>query len=203
MTFVNNEGCVQISTGKLQQVESSPGCLQLVEDDSRTVIALEKIAEVWHVSKPTENGMAHSLELYDAEGNALAYLFGSRKSGEEAVEKWKNRLAALAVIGGDAAVAQAATQAEASLVQPTGQVDLSKLSERTRGQLDRVVTRLTEFDADANGQIALVELPERMRAAAAAADTNKNAILDATEIQIVAYQQLMAQREQRAQAAAP
>jgi len=200
MIFVNNDGCIQISTGVIQEIAASPGLLQLVEKDSRTVIALPKIAEVWHVSKPTENGMAHSLELYDAQGNALAYLFGSRKSGEEAVANWKENLARLAVIGEEKPFVQAAEVAAPApdKVSSNEAVDVSKLSERTRSQMQAVLVRLQEFDKNGDEKLSAEELPRRMQEALQNADANGDALLEESEILQVAYRQLLAQRADRA-----
>ena len=99
MFFAMNDGCVQISTGAITEIIRTRGTLQLVEDDSRTLLSLPRIAQVWRVSKPTERGLIHSLELYDANGQILALLFGSEKGDSTSIVKWKELLFALPLNG--------------------------------------------------------------------------------------------------------
>jgi putative hemin transport protein len=53
------------------------------------------VSEVWLVRKPTDNGIVHSLELYDAEGQTVALLFCKRKDGEPESEVWRALLGPL------------------------------------------------------------------------------------------------------------
>jgi putative hemin transport protein len=112
MFFAMNDGCVQISTGAITEINRTRGTLQLVEDDSRTLVSLPRIAQVWRVSKPTERGLIHSLELYDANGEILALLFGSEKGDSTSIVKWKELLFALP-LAGEGAVKVAGETAEA------------------------------------------------------------------------------------------
>jgi len=112
MFFALNDGCVQISTGAITEINRTRGTLQLVEDDSRTLVSLPRIAQVWRVSKPTERGLIHSLELYDASGEILALLFGSEKGDSTSIVKWKELLFALP-LAGEGAVKVAGETAEA------------------------------------------------------------------------------------------
>jgi putative hemin transport protein len=99
LLFALNNGCVQISTGAITEINRARGTLQLVEEDSRTLIALPRVKEVWRVSKPTERGLVDSLELYDEAGEPVAYLFGSEKGDSTSIMKWKELLFALPVAG--------------------------------------------------------------------------------------------------------
>lgn len=112
MFFAMNDGCVQISTGAITEINRTRGMLQLAEDDSRTLVSLPRVAQVWRVSKPTERGLIHSLELYDANGQILALLFGSEKGDSTSIVKWKDLLFALP-LAGDGAVKVAGETAEA------------------------------------------------------------------------------------------
>lgn len=100
--FALNDGCVQISTGAITEINQTRDMLQLVEEDSRTLITLPRIKEAWRLSKPTEDGLVHSLELYDANGEPVAYLFGSEKGDSSSIVKWKELLFALPLRGEDA-----------------------------------------------------------------------------------------------------
>ena len=112
LLFALNDGCVQISTGAITEMNQTKGTLQLVEEDSRTLIALPRIEQVWRVSKPTEDGLVHSLELYDADGEPVVYLFGSEKGDSTSIVKWKDLLFALP-LAGEGAVKVAGETAEA------------------------------------------------------------------------------------------
>lgn len=113
LLFALNDGCVQISTGAITEMNLTKGTLQLVEDDSRTLISLPRIKQVWRVSKPTEDGLVHSLELYDADGEPVAYLFGSEKGDSTSIVKWKDLLFALP-LNGESAVKVAGETAPGS-----------------------------------------------------------------------------------------
>lgn len=116
MFFAMNDGCVQISTGAITEINRTRGTLQLVEDDSRTLVSLPRIAQVWRVSKPTERGLIHSLELYDANGQILALLFGSEKGDSTNIVTWKELLFALPLAGeGPVKVAGETAEAPAAL----------------------------------------------------------------------------------------
>jgi putative hemin transport protein len=212
MVFANNNGCVQISTGALTEVYAAPGALRLTQTDKgSTLIATPRIAEAWRVSKPTSNGLTHSLELYDAGGEPVAYIFASRKEGgEEGVAKWKADLFALATVDTNADTKQAQTGAPAdATIAPAKavtdkalpeKVDVSKLAERTRNELNRIVGRVLEYDDNKDGLLTDAELPSRMKQTMAKADANSDAQLDRDELTALAYRQLQDKRQARAQA---
>ncbi len=79
MIFVGNHGCIQIFTGKLQRLVATDGWFNVLDPDFNLHIREEGVAEAWVVRKPTSDGIVTSLELYDANGENLALVFGSRK----------------------------------------------------------------------------------------------------------------------------
>ena len=56
---------------------------------------IHAIAEAWVVRKPTTDGTVTALELFDAEGEVIAQLFGKRKPGIPELEDWREIAAAL------------------------------------------------------------------------------------------------------------
>jgi len=55
----------------------------------------DHIAQAWLVKKPTSDGLVHSIELFDAQGETIAMLFGERKPGQAERCDWRNLLATL------------------------------------------------------------------------------------------------------------
>ena len=49
---------------------------------------LDKISGSWVVKKPTTDGMVHSLEIFDANGNMVVQFFGKRKPGTPELPAW-------------------------------------------------------------------------------------------------------------------
>ena len=49
--------------------------------------------------KPTEDGVVTSLELYDAYGETIAFLFGKRKPGIPELDAWRELVAEIPVGG--------------------------------------------------------------------------------------------------------
>jgi putative hemin transport protein len=49
----------------------------------------DHIASAWIVRKPTVDGLVTSLELFDADGNVIAMLFGERKPGKPELDQWR------------------------------------------------------------------------------------------------------------------
>jgi len=52
----------------------------------------ERVAESWVVTKPTSDGPVTSLELFDADGDTIAMLFGKRKPGKPEQQTWRGLL---------------------------------------------------------------------------------------------------------------
>ncbi|TDB45376.1 hemin-degrading factor [Photorhabdus luminescens] len=101
MIFVSNHGCVQIFTGKLErlmpyQEENSDQKWINIFNRNFTLHLIESaIAESWVTRKPTEDGFVTSLELFDANGNQIAQLFGQRTEGTPEQTQWREQIAAL------------------------------------------------------------------------------------------------------------
>ncbi|OWO80216.1 hemin-degrading factor [Photorhabdus luminescens] len=101
MIFISNHGCVQIFTGKLErlmphQEENSDQKWINIFNRNFTLHLIESaIAESWVTRKPTEDGFVTSLELFDANGNQIAQLFGQRTEGTPEQTQWREQVAAL------------------------------------------------------------------------------------------------------------
>ncbi|MBC8950521.1 MULTISPECIES: hemin-degrading factor [Xenorhabdus] len=101
MIFVGNRGCVQIFTGKLErlmpyQAENSAQKWLNIFNRNFTLHLIESaIAESWVTRKPTDCGFVTSLELFDANGNQIAQLYGQRTEGTPEQAQWREQIAAL------------------------------------------------------------------------------------------------------------
>ena len=89
MLFVASRGCIQIHTGPVQRLVATGPWFNVLDPDFNLHLKLEDVAETWLVKKPTTEGLVHSLELYDAQGNNLLLFFGKRKPGIPEQEAWR------------------------------------------------------------------------------------------------------------------
>lgn len=92
LVFVLNDGVVQIHGGPIASVTNDGGVYRLHGAKSELIVAGGTIGSVWRVSKPTKRGVAHSIELYNTAGEPVAYIFGSRKEGDENMVAWNAML---------------------------------------------------------------------------------------------------------------
>lgn len=88
MVFVGSPGVIQIHTGPVERVQAM-GPWQNVLDPTFNLHLMEPgIARCWLVRKPTTDGIVTSLEIYDAKGQQIAWMFGARKPGVPEKAEW-------------------------------------------------------------------------------------------------------------------
>lgn len=95
MVFVGNPGIIQIHSGPVTTVKCLGGWFNVLDPGFNLHLKEEGVATAWVVRKPTRDGTVSSLELYDAAGEMIAYLFGKRKLGQPEQAAWRAILAAL------------------------------------------------------------------------------------------------------------
>ncbi|MBO9199170.1 MULTISPECIES: hemin-degrading factor [Niastella] len=88
MVFVANQGNIQIHTGPVKKIVAIPGWINVMDPAFNLHLKLEDIASTWLVKKPTVDGMVHSLEIFDANGNLIVQFFGKRKPGAPELPAW-------------------------------------------------------------------------------------------------------------------
>lgn len=88
MFFVGNRGCIQIHTGPLQNLRMMGPWQNVMDPDFNLHLRLDRIAEVWAVSKPTQRGPAVSIEAFDTEGSLIFQVFGVGKEGRNSRAAW-------------------------------------------------------------------------------------------------------------------
>jgi putative hemin transport protein len=95
MVFVGNPGMIQIHTGPVARVEVMGEWLNILDPDFNLHLREDRIGEVWHVEKPTSDGIVTSVEVFDAGGERIVTFFGKRKPGEPELEAWRGLAATL------------------------------------------------------------------------------------------------------------
>jgi len=89
MVFVGNPGMIQIHTGPVSNLKPMGPWFNVLDEKFNLHLREDHIASAWIVWKPTEDGVVTSLELFDAQGDAIATLFGKRKPGQPEDEAWR------------------------------------------------------------------------------------------------------------------
>jgi len=89
MVFVGNPGMIQIHTGPVNKVVVMGPWLNVLDPGFNLHLREDHIASAWLVRKPTSDGLVTSLELFDAQGETIAMLFGERKPGRPELCAWR------------------------------------------------------------------------------------------------------------------
>ncbi len=90
MVFVGNRGMVQIHTGPIASVRLLDSWVNVLDPGFNLHVRGDLIDRAWVVCKPTSDGTVTSLELFDAQGETIAMLFGARKPGEPERPDWRD-----------------------------------------------------------------------------------------------------------------
>ena len=96
MVFVGNRGCIGIHTGPVHRIKAMGPWLNVLDPGFNLHLREDRIATAWVVRKPTADGIVTSLELFDAAGETIAFLFGRRKPSEPELDGWRALAAGLA-----------------------------------------------------------------------------------------------------------
>ncbi|BCZ83005.1 hemin-degrading factor [Paraburkholderia terrae] len=89
MVFVGNGGMIQIHTGPVSTIRTMGPWLNVLDPDFNLHLRTDLIDSIWVVRKPTSDGIVTSVELYDAQGENIALLFGARKPGNPELPAWR------------------------------------------------------------------------------------------------------------------
>nr|WP_173816922.1 ChuX/HutX family heme-like substrate-binding protein [Paraburkholderia tropica] len=98
MVFVGNHGMIQIHTGPVRTIRRMGPWLNVLDPDFSLHLRTNLVAQAWIVRKPTTDGVVTSVELFDADGENVAMLFGARKPGNPELAGWRDAVSALARI---------------------------------------------------------------------------------------------------------
>ena len=89
MVFVGNPGMIQIHSGAVKKVAVMGPWLNVLDPGFNLHLREDHIASAWVVKKPSVDGLVTSLELFDAQGETIAMLFGERKPGKPELCEWR------------------------------------------------------------------------------------------------------------------
>lgn len=95
MVFTGSAGCIQIHTGHINKLVETGPWFNVLDPLFNMHLRLDGIAAVWLVKKPTVDGLVHSIEVYDVQGNTIVQFFGKRKPGIPESESWRSILVKL------------------------------------------------------------------------------------------------------------
>ncbi len=79
MIFVGNAGCIQIHSGLIGKTVMMGPWINIMDPRFNLHLRGDRIAEVWHVVKPTATGPAVSIEAFDGDGELILQIFAYRK----------------------------------------------------------------------------------------------------------------------------
>jgi len=86
MIFVGNLGCIQIHGGLIEKIVPMGPWINVMDPRFNLHLRADRLAEVWLVNKPTKHGAILSVEGFDARGELVLQIFGSRKEGS--IDAW-------------------------------------------------------------------------------------------------------------------
>lgn len=89
MIFVGSPGVVQIHTGPVETLKEVGPWFNVLDPGFNLHLRESGIAEAWVVRKPTRDGIVTSLEIYDAGGSQIAWMFGERGEGKAERLDWQ------------------------------------------------------------------------------------------------------------------
>lgn len=89
MVFVGNPGAIQIHTGPVRRIVVQGPWLNVLDPDFNLHLREDAVTAAWLVRKPTDDGTVTSVELFDAQGETIAMVFGQRKPGQPEDASWR------------------------------------------------------------------------------------------------------------------
>ncbi|MEN0054638.1 MAG: ChuX/HutX family heme-like substrate-binding protein [Mucilaginibacter sp.] len=92
MVFTGSAGCIQIHTGEIKKLVQTGPWFNVLDPEFNMHLREDGIDTIWLVKKPTTDGLVHSIEVYDNEGNTIVQFFGKRKPGIPESEDWRTLL---------------------------------------------------------------------------------------------------------------
>ncbi len=95
MVFVGNPGCIQIHTGPVRNIKVMGPWLNVMDPEFNLHLREDRVADTWVVRKPTQDGVVTSVEVFTADGENIALLFGKRKPGVPEDKAWQELVAQL------------------------------------------------------------------------------------------------------------
>ncbi|RMF11443.1 MAG: hemin-degrading factor [Alphaproteobacteria bacterium] len=95
MIFTGSPGVIQIHTGPVRKLKEVGPWYNVLDPGFNLHLRQDQIASAWVIKKPTRDGVVTSLEIFDADNQQIAWMFGKRKPGEPEREDWRALVNAL------------------------------------------------------------------------------------------------------------
>lgn len=102
MIFAGSAGMIQIHTGPVHKLKEMGPWFNVLDPGFNLHLRQDHIATAWVVKKPTRDGIVTALEIYNADDQQIAWMFGKRKPGEVEDTAWKAVAHALPILEGTA-----------------------------------------------------------------------------------------------------
>lgn len=83
--LLNNKELHKIPVKKILEI---PNWINVMDPLFNLHLRLDHINSVWMVKKPTEDGLVHSVEVFDVSGELIVQFFGKRKPGSPELSAW-------------------------------------------------------------------------------------------------------------------
>lgn len=96
MVFVGSRGVIQIHTGPVANLKVMGPWFNVLDPDFNLHLRADRVASAWVTRKPTADGVVTALELFDADGETIALIFGARKPGKPELPAWRDLAESLA-----------------------------------------------------------------------------------------------------------
>ncbi|MBL4720603.1 MAG: hemin-degrading factor [Alphaproteobacteria bacterium] len=102
MIFSGNAGVIQIHTGPVTKLKEVGPWFNVLDPGFNLHLRMDQIVTAWIVKKPTRDGIVTSLEIFDADNQQIAWMFGDRKPGQPESLPWRALVDTLAPLSGAA-----------------------------------------------------------------------------------------------------
>lgn len=95
MIFAGSPGVIQIHTGPVRKLKEVGPWYNVLDPGFNLHLRQDRVASAWVIKKPTRDGVVTSLEIFGADDQQIAWMFGKRKPGKPESEDWRTLVNAL------------------------------------------------------------------------------------------------------------
>lgn len=92
MIFVANSGNIQIHQDYVKKIVVMKQWLNVLDPNFNMHLNMDEVESAYIVKKPTDDGLVHSIELFNKNKELVVQFFGLRKPGKPELETWRNLL---------------------------------------------------------------------------------------------------------------
>jgi putative hemin transport protein len=88
MIFVQNQSAVQSYAGHIKRLLRTGPWFNILDEGFNLHLNTEQIGQAWLITKPSENGYIHSLNVFDHNHNEIMIMTDNRTRGEQESIEW-------------------------------------------------------------------------------------------------------------------